>query len=390
MTIQGELPCLNCHSEMRGPFVFQHVIGLGRRLPLLPPAPRLEQPEHAPVGPRRPALPLVPLADGRPEDLRFAAAVLPRPHVAALPQLHDLPRRGPRFERVAAAPEVEADMRKARRRSSPSPLAAGGCSQRRHAPRAQAIPVDLELGYRFVDVSGNDQMYRTQINDRPGVLLRSLDYTGPERSAAASSTTLHVDASDIGAGPGRAAAPPRRRRTSVFKLTFTWRETDLYSALPAFANPFLDDGIIPGQQTWNRTRNIYDAELELLPGQDHHAPPRLHAQRLRRPGHHDVPPRRERVPARTTRCNSVDELYRRRPRLQLGPPSRPASPRAGAYYRWQRSTRSSPGAGDGNVTHADPRPGRPRPTRSPRTENNKVNTPVTNAWVTGTSSGASS
>ncbi len=29
MTVQGELPCLNCHSEMRGPFVFQHVTGSG-------------------------------------------------------------------------------------------------------------------------------------------------------------------------------------------------------------------------------------------------------------------------------------------------------------------------------------------------------------------------
>lgn len=45
------------------------------------------------------------------------------------------------------------------------------------ALRAQAIPLELEFGYRFVDVSGNEQMYRTQINDRQGFLLRSLDYT---------------------------------------------------------------------------------------------------------------------------------------------------------------------------------------------------------------------
>ena len=29
MTMQGELPCLNCHAELRGPFVFQHVSGSG-------------------------------------------------------------------------------------------------------------------------------------------------------------------------------------------------------------------------------------------------------------------------------------------------------------------------------------------------------------------------
>jgi DmsE family decaheme c-type cytochrome len=29
MTVQGELPCLSCHAEKRGPFVFQHVSGSG-------------------------------------------------------------------------------------------------------------------------------------------------------------------------------------------------------------------------------------------------------------------------------------------------------------------------------------------------------------------------
>ena len=57
---------------------------------------------------------------------------------------------------------------------------------------AQSVPVEFELGYRFVDVSGNDGMYRTQINDRPGVLLRSLNYasTGPwaERWTTSAST----------------------------------------------------------------------------------------------------------------------------------------------------------------------------------------------------------
>lgn len=28
-TFQGELPCLNCHADKRGPFVFQHVVGSG-------------------------------------------------------------------------------------------------------------------------------------------------------------------------------------------------------------------------------------------------------------------------------------------------------------------------------------------------------------------------
>jgi DmsE family decaheme c-type cytochrome len=29
LTVQGELPCLNCHAELRGPFIFDHVTGSG-------------------------------------------------------------------------------------------------------------------------------------------------------------------------------------------------------------------------------------------------------------------------------------------------------------------------------------------------------------------------
>ncbi|HTY40262.1 MAG TPA: cytochrome c3 family protein [Thermoanaerobaculia bacterium] len=29
LTVQGELPCLSCHADLRGPFVFQHVTGSG-------------------------------------------------------------------------------------------------------------------------------------------------------------------------------------------------------------------------------------------------------------------------------------------------------------------------------------------------------------------------
>src|SRR5262245_14030407 len=129
---------------------------------------------------------------------------------------------------------------------------------------AQAIPLDLEVGYRFVHVSGNENMYRTQINDRQGLLLRSFDYTSSE-PIGGFLDYFHVDASDLGAGP---AGQLRLRAGAVdlYKLTFNWSVTDLYSALPAFANPFLAEGIVPGQQTYNRTRNIYDATLELFPG----------------------------------------------------------------------------------------------------------------------------
>ncbi len=242
---------------------------------------------------------------------------------------------------------------------------------------AQAIPVDVELGYRWVDVSGNDQMYRTQINDRPGLLLRSLNYTS--QGSLGFLDTFHVDASDVGAGPAgqlRLLAA----QTNVFRLTFSWRETDLYSALPAFANPFLDEGIIPGQQTWNRTRNIYDAQLELLPGKI--ITPLLGYTRNVYQG-----------PGTTTyhvggnefllneRVQSVDQLYRVGLGFNYGP-VQAGFTQGWRMYTWKDVTSLSPGAGDGNVTTpilgqditADTIVG---------TQNNKINTPVTNAWITG-------
>jgi hypothetical protein len=243
--------------------------------------------------------------------------------------------------------------------------------------RAQsAFPVDVELGYRFVDVTGNDQMYRTQINDRPGLLLRSLDYTS--QSPLGFLDSLHVDGTDIGAGP---AGQFRLQaiRSDIFKLTFSWRDTDLYSALPAFANPFLSDGIVPGQQTWNRTRNIYDATLELLPGKI--ISPLLGYTRNVYQG-----------PGTTTyhlgqneylldqRVQSIDQLYR------VGLVFLCDGVQAGftqgwRMYDWKDVTTLAPGAGSGNVTtpvlgqtqNADAIVG---------TQNNKINTPVTNAWIT--------
>jgi len=242
----------------------------------------------------------------------------------------------------------------------------------------QAIPLDLEVGYRFVDVSGNEQEYRTQINDRQGFLLRSLDYTsaGPLGSML---DYFHVDASDVGAGPS-GQLRLQAGATDMYKLTFSWRKTDLYSALPAFANPFLAEGIIPGQHTYNRTRNIYDATLELLPGKI--ISPILQYTRNVYNG-----------PGTTTyhlggneflmndQVNSVDELYR----LGLGfnwGPVQGGFTQGWRYFRWKQVNTLAPGAGDGNVTqpilgqdvHAD---------AIASTEENKVNTPVTNAWITG-------
>jgi hypothetical protein len=127
--------------------------------------------------------------------------------------------------------------------------------------RTRVLP---ELGYRFVDVSGNDNEYRSQINDRPGVLLRSLNWasTGPVDGVL---DYFRVNATDLGAGPA-GSLRLQAGQNDIFKLDFSWRRLNFFSALPDFANPLLQDGIIPGQHTYNRTRDIYDVNLQILPG----------------------------------------------------------------------------------------------------------------------------
>lgn len=127
----------------------------------------------------------------------------------------------------------------------------------------QAVPLDLEIGYRFVDVEGNEDMYRSQINDRDGVLLRSLTFsTGTVGGSFIDS--LRVDAFDLGAGPaGRFRL--EAGMTGVYRVRVDYRRMEFFSKLPAFANPLLERGIIPGQHSYDRTRHLLDAEVEILP-----------------------------------------------------------------------------------------------------------------------------
>jgi hypothetical protein len=130
---------------------------------------------------------------------------------------------------------------------------------------AETIPIDLEVGYKWVSVSGNEDMYKSQINDQQGFLVRSFTLATTNFDGATNAfDKLRVDVSDLGSGP-QGFGQLQIGKTGWYDLRFRYSHQELFAALPAFANPFLDQGIIPGQQTWNRSRDIYDAELVLLP-----------------------------------------------------------------------------------------------------------------------------
>lgn len=134
------------------------------------------------------------------------------------------------------------------------------------AATARTTPYDVEIGFRTLKVTGNEQMYRSQLNERKGFLLRSLTLSSSDFEGKTSLfDQFRVDASDLGAGPA-GALRLQASKAEVYRFTLGYRHANVYSALPAFANPLVSQGVIPGQHTWDRTRNMLDADLEFLPG----------------------------------------------------------------------------------------------------------------------------
>ena len=133
------------------------------------------------------------------------------------------------------------------------------------AALAQDVPIDLEVGYRWADVTGNDEMFRSQVNEREGFLIRSLSWGFGDIRGTNAVDNFRIDAADLGIGPNgmlRIGAG----RTGYWKLDATWRKSDLYSNLPTIANPFLEKGTLDSQHSYDRTRDMVDVDLELFPG----------------------------------------------------------------------------------------------------------------------------
>lgn len=107
------------------------------------------------------------------------------------------------------------------------------------------IPIDMEIGYRWTDITGSEDMYRTQINEQEGLLIRALTLATAD---------FRLDVSDLGVGPA-SALRLETRRDGLYRFNLRYRKADAFSALPAFAL---------GQHTFDRTRDVLDADLEIL------------------------------------------------------------------------------------------------------------------------------
>ena len=128
---------------------------------------------------------------------------------------------------------------------------------------AQTTPIDLEVGYRFTDISGNEDMYRTQINEEEGLLIRALTVSSNGFGGSSFMDHFRLDIDELGVGPA-GALRLEAGLANRYNFNLRYRRADAYSALPAFANPLIGGGIVPGQHTFDRTRDILDADVEIL------------------------------------------------------------------------------------------------------------------------------
>jgi hypothetical protein len=120
---------------------------------------------------------------------------------------------------------------------------------------AQTTPVDLEIGYRWTDIRGNEQMYRTQINEGQGLLIRALTLASTDFGGHARFMDhFRLDIDELGAGPA-GALRLEAGLANAYRFNLRYRRADAYSALPNFAL---------GQHTFDRSRDMFDADLEVL------------------------------------------------------------------------------------------------------------------------------
>lgn len=249
---------------------------------------------------------------------------------------------------------------------------------------AQTTSVDVEVGYQTVDVDGNQDSYRTQLNQDDGVVLGDLDVAVIDSDGSIGLfDRLRVSAAGFGGNPAG-----HFRLTSdldgLYSLTLDYRQFELFSALPGFANPLADDGITPGLHTWDRDRNVIDVELEILPG--HAVTPIVGYRYNRLDG-----------PRRTTWHEGQDEfqlasdLEETEEEFRVGAAFRFAGLRGAVFQGWRsyesRETATLvPGAGGG--VNSNPVLGRDvtadAVSRSIRTD---ADTPVTSLYLSGTPGG---
>ncbi len=130
---------------------------------------------------------------------------------------------------------------------------------------AQSTQFSLDLGQQWTHITGNNGVYRSQINEGQGLLLRSFSLTTVDNSDGPKLFDhLRIDASGIGAEP-QASFRLTAGLAHAYDMRLSYRHSEFYNSLPDFANPLFASGVVPGEQTINRALDTVNLDLTFLP-----------------------------------------------------------------------------------------------------------------------------
>jgi hypothetical protein len=132
-------------------------------------------------------------------------------------------------------------------------------------PQAE-VPVtgSLEVGYRWTgDIRGNYNVYRSVVNYGDGPRLLNTDLTFTPKVKWLDRIDLHAQG---WGGDPQSTVRLNAKRQGAYDLLLDHRDMAYFSALPSFANPALERGLLFSQRSFDIQRRYTNFELNLRPG----------------------------------------------------------------------------------------------------------------------------
>ncbi|MDZ4801638.1 MAG: hypothetical protein SGI92_26070 [Bryobacteraceae bacterium] len=121
----------------------------------------------------------------------------------------------------------------------------------------------VEVGYRAVGaVRGDLNTYRSVVNLGEGVRVMSVDLTMSPSLKWIDDVALRMN--NWGGDPYNSAWF-RAGRKNWYRLTVDYRNIAYFNALPSFANPNLERGLLQSERTFDMSRRYSNSELEITP-----------------------------------------------------------------------------------------------------------------------------
>ncbi len=121
----------------------------------------------------------------------------------------------------------------------------------------------VDLGYRWVEVGGNDSVYKSIVNYNSGPKLLNADVnlTDPKHRLF---DHLRIRASDIGDDPYQTLYVDADK-TKWYAFSASYRDIAYYNFLPSFADPLLTRGVVLDEESFETRKHLGSFSLDLLP-----------------------------------------------------------------------------------------------------------------------------